>query len=79
MRSRATPGILPVLRPAFVTFFLGTALVAFGWYAALKGAYISYSFSSLVVERNLIYLTPLLFVGTALVRRHGRRRHVYSR
>ena len=33
------------------------------WYAAIKGAYLSTIFSSLVVERNLIYLYPLLFTG----------------
>jgi hypothetical protein len=43
------------------------AFVSLGFYAAVKGAYLSTTFSSLVVERNLIYLTPLVFVGTALV------------
>ena len=43
------------------------------WYAAIKGAYLSTIFSSLVVERNLIYLVPLLFAGLArvLARREG--------
>ena len=41
--------------------------VSLGFYAAVKGAYLSTTFSSLVVERNLIYLTPLVFVGTALL------------
>jgi hypothetical protein len=53
-------------RTAFTTVATA-ALVSFGWYTAVKGAYLSYSFSSDVVERNLIYLTPLLFVGTALL------------
>ena len=53
-------------RTAF-TIVATSSLVAFGWYAALKGAYISYSFSSVVVERNLIYPVPLLFIGTALL------------
>lgn len=53
-------------RTAF-TIVAASAFATFGWYAAFKGAYISTVFSSLVVERNLIYLTPLLFVGTALV------------
>ena len=53
-------------RTAF-TIVATAALVSFGWYTALKGAYLSYSFSSDVVERNLIYITPLLFVGTALL------------
>jgi hypothetical protein len=43
------------------------AFLVLGFYAAVKGAYLSTTFSSLVVERNLIYLTPLVFVGTALV------------
>jgi hypothetical protein len=42
------------------------ALASFGWYAAVKGAYLSTVFSSLIVERNLIYLAPLVFAGTAL-------------
>lgn len=30
MRIRSSPGVLPALRPAYFTFFLGTVLVAFG-------------------------------------------------
>ena len=45
---------------------IGSLLVGFGWYTAIKAAYISTTFSTLVVERNLIYVTPLLFVGTAM-------------
>ena len=41
-------------------------LVGFAWYTAVKAAYISTTFSTLVVERNLIYVAPLLFAGTAL-------------
>ena len=43
------------------------SLASLCWYAAIKGAYLSTIFSSLTVERNLIYLYPLLFAGTALV------------
>ncbi|MSO58399.1 MAG: hypothetical protein EXQ77_05090 [Thermoleophilia bacterium] len=43
------------------------ATLTFGYYAALKGAHLSTVFSSLVVERNLIYLGPLAFVATALL------------
>lgn len=50
---------------AFVTV-LACSLVGFGLYTAVKASFISTSFSTLVVERNLIYLAPLLFVGTAL-------------
>jgi hypothetical protein len=42
-------------------------LVAFGLYTALKASYLSTVFATRVEERNLIYATPLLFVGTALV------------
>jgi hypothetical protein len=45
---------------------MGALIVGFGWYTAVKAAYISTSFSTLVVERNLIYVAPLLFVGTAM-------------
>jgi hypothetical protein len=50
---------------AFVVTSLA-ALVVFLWYAGIKGAYISTVFSTLVVERNLIYLCPILFAATAL-------------
>ncbi len=42
------------------------ALVVFVAYAGIKGAQISLTFSTLVVERNLIYLCPILFAATAL-------------
>jgi hypothetical protein len=58
-RERERPGVR-----AFVAVTAG-AVASFGWYAAIKGTYLSTSFSSLVVERNLIYLTPLAFVATA--------------
>ncbi len=47
------------------------ALVVFAWYAAVKGAYLSTIFSTLVVERNVIYLYPILFAGTALAFARG--------
>ena len=47
----------------------GSLIVGFGWYTAVKAAYISTTFSTLVVERNLIYVAPLFFVGTAHVLR----------
>ena len=52
------------------------SLLGFGWYTAVKASYISIVFSTLVVERNLIYLAPLLFVGTALFFQHPRLRPV---
>lgn len=67
-RDRQDPGLRAF---GIVT---ATSLVALWWYAAVKGAYLSTIFSSLVVERNLIYLCPLLFTGTAvlLARRDAR-------
>jgi hypothetical protein len=47
------------------------ALVAFLWYAGIKGAYISTVFGTFVVERNLIYLCPILFAATALAIARG--------
>jgi len=41
------------------------AVGCFGVYAAVKGAYLSTTFASVVPERNVIYLTPILFAGTA--------------
>lgn len=43
------------------------AIVMFGMYTAIKAAYLSTQFATRVEERNLIYIAPLLFVGTALV------------
>ena len=42
-------------------------IVVFGMYTAIKAAYLSTQFATRVEERNLIYVAPLLFVGTALV------------
>jgi hypothetical protein len=42
------------------------AIVAFGLYTAVKSTYVSISFGTYTYERNLIYLAPLLFTGTAL-------------
>ncbi len=57
--ERARPGVR-----AFVVVSAG-AVIGFGWYAAIKGAYLSTTFSSLIVERNLMYLTPLAMIATA--------------
>jgi Dolichyl-phosphate-mannose-protein mannosyltransferase len=47
------------------------ALVVFIAYAGVKGAYISTVFATQVVERNVIYLSPLLFTATALAFARG--------
>jgi len=51
---------------------LWLAIIGFGLYTAGKAAIVSTTFSTLVVERNLIYLAPLLFAATALVLEHRR-------
>lgn len=48
------------------------ALGGFGFYTAVKSAYVSTVFSTLIYERNLMYLAPLAFVGTALVLERAR-------
>jgi len=63
--ERERPGVR-----AFVVV-AGGAVVSFGWYAAVKGAYLSTTFSSLIVERNLVYLAPLAFVATAYLLERG--------
>jgi hypothetical protein len=45
---------------------LAAALIGFGMYTAVKAAYVSTVFATYTYERNLIYLAPLLFTGTAL-------------
>jgi hypothetical protein len=44
-----------------------SAFGAFVAYAAVKGAYLSTVFSLLIVERNVIYLVPIVFAATAAV------------
>jgi len=43
------------------------AIVVFGVYTGMKAAYLSSVFATRVEERNLIYVAPLLAVGTALL------------
>jgi hypothetical protein len=45
---------------------LFAAIITFGLYTAVKAAYVSIKFGTYTYERNLIYLAPLLFTGTAL-------------
>ena len=44
-----------------------SAVAVFGLYTAVKAAYLSTRLAIVIAERNLIYLVPLLFIGTALV------------
>jgi hypothetical protein len=55
----------PVYR-AFAAY-LGASIFCVGLYTAVKAAYLSTVFSTLVEERNLFYLSPLLLLGSALV------------
>ena len=59
--------------PALRAFVIASAaaLVVFLVYAGVKGAYISTVFGTFVVERNLIYLCPILFIATALAFSRG--------
>jgi hypothetical protein len=60
----------PELRAFRSVFAAGLACIAL--YAGIKAAYLSTIFSTLTEERNLIYVAPLFFVGTAWWL-HGRR------
>jgi hypothetical protein len=51
---------------AFATY-LGASIVAFGTYTGVKAAYNSTQVFTRVEERNLVYLAPLLLLGTAIV------------
>jgi hypothetical protein len=55
----------PAAERVFATVLV-SALVGFGLYTAIKTSYVSAVFSTIIYERNLIYLAPLLFAGTAL-------------
>jgi hypothetical protein len=47
--------------------YLGASIISFGTYTGVKAAYNSTVVFTRVEERNLIYLAPLLLVGTAIV------------
>ena len=53
-------------RATFATLGV-SSLVVFGLYTAVKATYLSTIFAIVIAERNLIYVVPLLFIGTALV------------
>ncbi|HLF69109.1 MAG TPA: hypothetical protein VI503_07150 [Gaiellaceae bacterium] len=55
---------------AFVTTSV-VALAAFVWYAGIKGAYLSTVYGTVIVERNVIYLCPVLFASAALALHRG--------
>jgi hypothetical protein len=49
----------------FRSVLLGS-VISFGVYTAVKSTYVSTTFGTYTYERNLVYVVPLLFVGTAL-------------
>jgi hypothetical protein len=63
VRRRGEPR--PQAERAFAAVF-AAGLICIGWYTAVKSSYISTVFSTLVEERNLIYVAPLLFAATAI-------------
>jgi hypothetical protein len=62
-RARGAPPRTPAER-AFTAVFAG-GIISFGWYTAIKAAFITLSLGRLVEERNLIYVTPLVLVAAA--------------
>ena len=73
-------GLAALARPRWETrsretsAFVVTSVVSLGvfvWYTGIKGAYLSTVFSTIVAERDLIYLAPLLLAGTALAIHRG--------
>ncbi len=59
MHTGSSPGVLPALRPAYLTFFLGTVLVAFG-----SGYYhLAPSDDSLVWDRLPMTITFMAFLA----------------
>jgi hypothetical protein len=61
-----TPGERPSWELRVFRSVLLSAIVCFGLYTAVKATYVSITFGTYTYERNLIYLAPLLFVGTAI-------------
>ena len=61
-----TPGETALRELRIFRSVLLAAIIAFGLYTAVKAAYVSIKFGTYTYERNLIYLAPLLFTGTAL-------------
>ena len=49
---------------ALLGLFVG-AIVGFGLYTAVKASYLATTFATRVEERNLIYLSPIVFVAAA--------------
>ena len=61
------PGEAPSRNVRLFRSVATAGIISFGLYTAIKAAYLSTQFATRVEERNLIYIAPLLFIGTALV------------
>jgi hypothetical protein len=59
-------GVVRTERERAFVAVAAASLAGFAWYTAIKAAYVSAYFSTLTEERNLIYVSPVLFVATAL-------------
>jgi Dolichyl-phosphate-mannose-protein mannosyltransferase len=55
-------------QPAYRAFsaYLAASILCISLYTAVKAAYLSTIFATLWEERNMIYLSPLLLIGTAI-------------
>jgi hypothetical protein len=62
-RAPGSPPRTPAER-AFTAVF-ASGIIAFGWYTAVKAAFITLSLGRLVEERNLIYVSPLVLVAAS--------------
>jgi hypothetical protein len=62
----ASPSVRATARGTAFALTGGAALAGYVAYAAIKGAVVSTVLGPLVVERNLIYVVPILFAATAV-------------
>jgi hypothetical protein len=61
------PGETPSRQVRMFRCTAAAGIIGFGVYTAMKAAYLTQVFETRIEERNLIYIAPLLFIGTALV------------
>jgi hypothetical protein len=60
------PGERPFRALTVFRAVLAASIISFGLYTSVKATYVSTTFGTYTYERNLIYLAPLLFIGTAV-------------
>jgi hypothetical protein len=60
--------------PGHIAFSIvgATAIALLVWYTGVKAAYLDLTFATRVIERNVIYAAPILFVGTAVALQYRR-------